>query len=95
MKGKMKIYAGPGNCSSSLVVKKCNKEICHANLTSRNRAKDLRFQKILTVVLKGTNVITQFTSDLIKGKNNREVTAKDIRQSIILVIKIFTEGMPL
>ena len=45
MKDKMKIYARPENCSS-LVVKKCNKEIWQAHLTSRNRAKDLLFQKI-------------------------------------------------
>ena len=41
---KMKIYARPENCSS-LVVKKCKKEIWQAHLTSRYRAKDLHFQK--------------------------------------------------
>ena len=47
----MKIYARPENCSS-LVVKKCNKKIWEAHLTSRDRAIDLRFQNIQTVVLK-------------------------------------------
>ena len=90
MKDKMKIYARPENCSS-LVVKKCNKEIWQAHLTSRDRAKDLRFQKIQTAVLKGTIVITQITSDLVKMKSNREFTAKNIRKSIIPVIKTCTE----
>ena len=50
MKDKMKIYARPENCSS-LVVKKCNKKIWEAHLTSRD-AIDLRFQNIQTAVLK-------------------------------------------
>ena len=92
IKEKMKIYARPENCSSP-VVKKCNKEIWQAHLTSRDRAKDLRFQKIQTAVLKDTTAITQVTSDLVKLKNNRELTAKDIRKSIIPVIKTCTEAM--
>ena len=92
MKDKMKIYARPENCSS-LVVKKCNKEIWQAHLTSRDRTKYLRFQKIQTAVLKGTIVITQITSDLVKLKNNRELTAKNIRKSIIPVTKTCTEVM--
>ena len=58
MKDKMKIYARPEN-SSSLVAKKCNKENWQAHLTSKDRGKDLRFQKIQTAVLKGTIAITQ------------------------------------
>ena len=92
MKDKMKIYPRPENCSS-LVVKKCNKEIWQAHLTSRDRTKYLRFQKIQTAVLKGTIVITQITSDLVKLKNNRELTAKNIRKSIIPVTKTCTEVM--
>ena len=44
-------------------------------------------------MLKGTIPITQIKSDLIKLKNNRELTAKDIRKSIIPVIKTCTEAM--
>ena len=40
----MKIYASPENCNS-LVVKKCNKEIGRAHLTSGDGANDLAFQK--------------------------------------------------
>ena len=92
IKDKMKIYDRPENCSS-LVVKKCNKEIWQANLTSGGRAKDQRFQKIQTALLESTIAITQVTSDLVKLKNNRELTAKDIRKSIIPVIKTSTEAM--
>ena len=92
MKDKMKIYARPENCSS-LVVNICNKENWQAHLTSRDSAKDLRFQKIQTAVLKGTIAITQVTSNLVKLKNNRELTTKDIRKSIIPVIKTCTEAM--
>ena len=88
----MKIYARPEICSS-LVVKKFSKEIWQAYLTSRDRVKDLRFQKFQTAMLKGTIAITQVTSDLVKLENNRELTAKDIRNSIILVIKTCTEAM--
>ena len=70
MKDKIRVYARPTNCSS-LVVKKCNKEIWQDNLTSKDRAKDLRFQKIQIAVIKGTIAITQVTSDLVKLKNNR------------------------
>ena len=70
MKDKMKSFARPENYSS-LVVKKCNKEIWQAHLTSRDRTKDLHFQKIQTAVLKGNIAITQVTSDLVKLKNNR------------------------
>ena len=45
IKDKIKIYARPENCSS-LVVTKCSKEIWQAHLTSRDRTKDLHFQKI-------------------------------------------------
>ena len=92
MKDKMKIYARPENCSN-LAFKKCNKEIWQAHLTSRDTAKDLRFQKIQTTVLKGTIIITQVTSDLVKPKNIRELSAKDIENSIISVIKSCTEAM--
>ena len=43
-------------------------------------------------MLKSTIVFTQVTSDLVKLEYYRELTAKDIRQSIILVIKSFTEA---
>ena len=88
MKDEMKIYARPENCIS--LFKKCNKEIWQSHLTSRGRAKDLYFQKIQTAVIKGT--ITQVTRDLVKLKNNRELTAK-YRKSIISVIKGCTEGI--
>ena len=88
----MKIYARSENCSS-LVVKKCKKEIWQSHLTSKDRAKELRFQKIQRAVLKGTIAITQVTSDSVKLKNDRELTAKDIRNSIIPVIKTSTEAM--
>ena len=88
----MKIYVRPKNCRS-FVVKKWNKEIWQAHLTSRDRAKDLNCQKIQTTVLKGTTAITQVTSDLVKLKNNRELTAKDIRKSVTPVIKTCTEAM--
>ena len=38
-------------------------------LTARDGAKDLRFQKIQTAVLKGTIPITQVTSNLVKLEN--------------------------
>ena len=92
MKDKLKIYVRPKNCSS-LVVKKWNKKIWQAHLTSIDRAKDIRFEKIQTAVLKGTIAITHVTSDLVKMKNNKELTAKDIRNSIISVIKTCTKAM--
>ena len=55
-------------------------------LTSRDSAQDLRFQK----GIKGAISITQVTSDLVKLKNNRGLTAKGMRQSIIPVIKTCT-----
>ena len=93
MKDKMKNYARPENCNSLVVKKNCNKKIWQAYLASRDRAKDLRFPKIQTAVLKGTIAITQVTTDLVKLKNNRELTAKDIRKSIMPVIKTYTEAM--
>ena len=92
MKKKMKIYARPENCST-LVVKKCNKDIWQAHSTSRDRTKELRFQKIQTALLKGTIAITQVTSDLVKLKNNRDLSSKDNRKSIISVIKTCTKAM--
>ena len=90
MKDKMKIYVMPESCSS-LVVKKCNKEIWKNDATSRYRGKDLPFQKIQTDVLKCTIAITQVTSDLVKLRNNKELTAKDIKK-LITVIKTCTEA---
>ena len=93
MKDKMKIYTRSKNCGSP-VVKKCNKEIWQAHLTSRDRAKDLRFQKIQTAVLLDTTAITQVTSDLVKLKIDGELTAsKGIIKSIIPVIKTCTEAI--
>ena len=45
MKDKMKIYARPKNYCN-LVVKKCNKEIWQAHLTSTDTVKDLRTVQI-------------------------------------------------
>ena len=69
IKHEIKIYPMLENCSS-LVVKKCNKEIWQAHLTSSDRIKDLCLQKIETAVLKDTIVITHATNDLVKLKNN-------------------------
>ena len=44
-------------------------------------------------MLKGTIAITQVKSGLVKLKNNRGLTVKDIRKSIIPVIKTCTEAM--
>ena len=44
-------------------------------------------------MLKDTTAVTQVTSDLVKLKNNRELTAKDIRKSVTPVIKTCTEAM--
>ena len=44
-------------------------------------------------MLKGTSAITQVTSDLVKLKNNGELTVKDIRKAITPVIKTCTEAM--
>ena len=41
----MRIYAKAQNCSS-LVVTRCNEETWQAHLTSRDRTKGLRFQKL-------------------------------------------------
>ena len=90
MKDKMKVYVMPESCSS-LVVKKCNKEIWKNDATSRYRGKDLPFQKIQTDGLKCTIAITQVTSDLVKLRNNKELTAKDIKK-LITVIKTCTEA---
>ena len=65
------------------------------HLTSKDRADDLRFQKIQIAVQKGIIAITQVTSDLVKLKNNRELTVKDIRKSTFPVIKTSTEAMKL
>ena len=92
----MKFYTRPENCSS--LVLKCDKEIWQAHLTSRDREKDLRFQKNQTAVLKDTTAIIQVTSDLLKLKNNRELTAKDIRKSILSkilsIIKKYLSSKP-
>ena len=50
-------------------------------------------QKIQTAVLKGTIAITQVTSDLVKLESDRELTVKDIRKSIIPVIRKCYEAM--
>ena len=92
LEDKMKIYARPENCSN-LVVKKYNKKNWQAYLISRDRAEDLRFQKVQTAVLKKTIAITQVISDLVKPKNNGELTVKDIRKSVIPVIKTCTKTM--
>ena len=49
----------PGQKIVVVLLFKCNKEIWQTHLTSRDRAKDLRFQKIQRSVLKGTIAITQ------------------------------------
>ena len=87
MKDNIKIYVRPENCSSLVV------EIWLADLIFSDRGNSLRFQRIQTGVLKGTIAITQVTSDLVKLKNNRGLTAKDIRKWIIPVIKACTEAM--
>ena len=44
-------------------------------------------------MLKGTIAIAQVTSNLVKLKNNRELTAKDARKLIVPVIKTCSEAM--
>ena len=65
----------PGQKIVVILLLKNATKIWQAHLTSRDRAKDLRFQKNQTAVLKGPIAITQVTSDLVKLKNNRELTA--------------------
>ena len=64
-----------------------------ANIPGISRAGWVPFQKIQTAVLKGTIAITQVTSDLVKLESDRELTVKDIRKSIIPVIRKCYEAM--
>ena len=49
-----------------LLLKNATKKNWQAHLTSRDRAKNLRFQKIQTTVQIGTVAITQVTSALVR-----------------------------
>ena len=52
----------------------------------------LKCQKSAVVLLQQKGTITQVTNDLVKLKNNGQLTAKDIRKLIIPIIKSCTES---
>ena len=86
MKYNMKIYTRQENCSS-LVAKICNKEIWHAHLISKDRAKDLRLRKNSNSCAKKHQCHYEDTSDLVKLKNNYGLTAKTLENQLSLSSK--------
>ena len=86
----MKTYKKPQNCSD-LLVKKCNKEIWQERMNAQDRNKDLKVQKVLGAVLKGTFAIFEVTNTLIKI--NKDISGKELRIQLSNVIKICTESL--
>ena len=86
----MKTYKKPQNCSD-LLVKKCNKEIWQERMNAQDRNKDLKVQKVLGAVLKGTFAICEVTNTLIKI--NKDISGKELRIQLSNVIKICTESL--
>ena len=91
MKGKMADYNRPDNCST-MVVKKCNKELWNDQLHAKHRATDIRHIKIQNNALKGGIALAQVADQLLKLRHENSLSTHATCENVYRWVNIFSRS---
>ena len=88
----MGTYDPPQNCQK-LAIKYCNEEIWNGHLQNKHRNVDLKTQKVQKTINKGGIILGQVADSLIKIKHNKDMTASDMKNAVMPLIQMCTDGL--
>ena len=82
----------PQNCQK-LAIKYCNEEIWNGHLQNKHRNVDLKTQKVQKTINEGGIILGQVADSLIKTKHSKDMTAGDMKNAVMLLIQMCTDGL--
>ena len=88
----MGTYDPPQNCQK-LAIKYCNEEIWNGHFQNKHRNVDLKTQKGQKTINKGGIILGQVADSLIKIKHNKDMTASDMKNAVMPLIQMCTDGL--
>ena len=88
----MGTYDPPQNCQK-LGIKYWNEEIWNEHLQNKHRNVDLKTQKVQKTINKGGIILGQLADSLIKIKHNKDMTASDMKNGVMPLIQMCTDGL--
>lgn len=92
LKEEMAQYEMPKNCQN-IKVKECNDEIWTGFLQTKHRNVDLKTQKVQKTINKGGIILGQLADNLIKLKQNKDVSVSDMKKEMVPLIQMCTDGL--
>ena len=85
-------YDPPQNCQK-LATKYCNEEIWNGHLQNKHRYVDLKTQKVEKTINKAGIILGEMTDNLIKMKHSKDMTAGVMKNGVVLLIQMCTDGL--
>ena len=76
-----------------ILIKYCNEEIWNEHLQNKHRNVDLKTQKVQKTINKGGIILGQLADSLIKIKHNKDMTASDMKNAVMPLIQMCTDGL--
>ena len=76
-----------------LAIKYCNEEISNGHLQNKHRNVNLKTQKVQKTINKGGIILGQVADSLIKIKHNKDMTASDMKNAVMPLIQMWTDGL--
>ena len=92
LKDEMGTYHLPQNCQK-LAIKYFNEEPWNGHLQNKHRNVDLKTQKVQKTINKGGIILGQVADNLIKIKRSKDMTAGDMKNAVIHLIQMCTDGL--
>ena len=92
LKDEMGTYDPPQNCQKHAITY-CNEEIWNEHLQSKQRNVDLKAQKMQKTINKGGIILGEVADSLIKIKHNKDMTATDMKNAVMPLIQMCTDGL--
>ena len=75
------------------VIKYCNEEIWNGHLQNKNRNPDLKTQMMQKTINKGGIILGQVANNLIKIKHSKHMAAGDMKNAVMPLIQMCTDGL--
>ena len=88
----MGTYDPSQNCQK-LAIRYCNEEIWNGHPQNKHRTVNLKTQKVQKTINKGGIILGQVADSLIKIKHNKDMTASDMKNAVIPLIQMCTDGL--
>ena len=88
----MGTYDSSQNCQK-LAIRYCNEEIWNGHPQNKHRTVNLKTQKVQKTINKGGIILGQVADSLIKIKHNKDMTASDMKNAVMPLIQMCTDGL--